>query len=139
MAHSDTAKFAGETIELVGLIVRDAERLLDQHVHLIRGELRRELRAVPAAVATIGVGAGLAAVGGGLGALMLVHGLHRLTRLPLWGCYGLLGGALAATGTVLLASGTRKAASISLVPRESIGALREDVVWIKNQLTAPSS
>lgn len=139
MAQSDTAKLAGETIELVGLIVRDAERLLDQHAHLIRGELRRELRAVPAAAATIGVGAGLAAVGGGLGALMLVHGLHRFTRLPLWGCYGLVGGALAATGGGLLASGTRKAASISLVPRESLGALREDVVWIKNQLTTPSS
>ncbi len=139
MAQSDPARVAGETFELVGLIVRDAERLLDQHLHLIRGELRRELRAVPAALATIGAGAGLAVVGGGMGALMLVHGLHRFTRLPLWGCYGLVGGALTVTGTGLLASGSRRAASIRLVPRESIGALCEDVAWIKNQLTSPSS
>ena len=70
---------------------------------------------------------------------MLVHALHRFSRLPLWGCYGLVGSVLAATGSCLLVSGTRKAASISLLPRESLGHLREDVAWIKNQLTDSSS
>jgi hypothetical protein len=124
---------------LVGLIVHDSERLLGQHARLLRSELRHGLRRVPPAVASIGAGAGLAAVGGGLGLLMLVHALHRSTRLPLWGCYGLVGGTLAAVGAGLMASGVRQAAGISLVPRETLGAFREDVQWIKNQLTGPTS
>ncbi len=56
---------------------------------------------------------------------MLVHGLHRSTRIPLWGCYGLVGGVLAAVGGGLIAAGTRRAVSISIVPRETIAALGE--------------
>ena len=139
MAQSDTATNAEEILELVGLVALDTRRLLDQHVQLIRGELRQELGAIPSAVASIGAGAGLAAVGGGLSALMAVHFLHRYTRLPLWGCYGLVAGLLGVTGSCLFASGTRRAANINLVPRESIGALREDVAWIKKQLTTRPS
>ena len=39
----------------------------------------------------------------------------------------------------LIASGTRKAAGLTLVPRETARALREDVAWLKNQLTLPTS
>src|SRR4051812_34973660 len=80
---------------LVGLIADDAERLLVQHVDLLRSEFPRGLREVPPAIASIGAGVGLVAVGGILGSLMLVHGLHKSTRIPLWGCYGLVGGAMA--------------------------------------------
>jgi len=128
-----------EVGELVDLIVRDAEKLLDQHARLLRSEIRQGLRTAPTALAAIGAGAGLAALGGGLGALMLVHGLRRSTRLPLWSCYGLVGGTFAALGAGLIASGTRKAAGLTLVPRETARALHEDVAWIKNQLTIPKS
>jgi hypothetical protein len=135
----DTAKpAASEVGELVGLIVGDAERLLDQHARLLKSEIRQGLRTLPPALAAIGAGAGLAAVGGGLGVLMLVHGLRRSTRLPLWSCYGLVGGALAALGAGLAAGGARRAAGLSLVPRETARALREDAQWIKNQLTSPT-
>ncbi len=42
--------------------------------------------------------------------------------------------ALAAAGCGLVAAGTRRAASISLVPRETIAALREDISWLKDQI-----
>ena len=90
-------------------------------------------------IASVGAGVACAAVGGGLGMLMIVHALHRSTRLPLWGCYGLVGGALAAVGAGLMSSGTRKAAGIRLLPRETIGALREDVAWITNQIAEATS
>jgi len=125
---------AGEMTKLVGLIARDSERLLDQHARLLRSELQQGLHAVPRVITSVGAGAACAAVGGGLGMLMLVHGLHRSTRLPLWSCYGLVGGALAALGAGLMTSGARKAADISLLPRETLGALREDAQWIKNQI-----
>jgi hypothetical protein len=71
---------------LVGAIARDTERLLGQHADLFRSELREGLREAPAALAAIGAGAGLLAAGGLLGSLMLVHGLHKATRIPLWAC-----------------------------------------------------
>ncbi len=130
---------AGEITKLVGLIARDSERLLDQHARLLRSELHESLHAIPRVIAGVGAGAACAAVGGGLGMLMLVHGLHRSTRLPLWSCYGLVGGALAALGAGLMTSGARKAAGISLLPRETIGAVREDALWIKNQIAEATS
>jgi hypothetical protein len=134
MSADGSGTNAGEITKLVGLIVRDSERLLDQHARLLRSELHEGLHAVPRVMARVGAGAACAAVGGGLGVLMLVHGMHRSTRLPLWSCYGLVGGTLAAIGAGLMASGARQAASISLLPRETIGALREDALWIKNQI-----
>jgi len=139
MTRDAATKPASELSEVVGLIVHDAERLLDQHARLIRSEIRQGLRTLPPAITSIGAGAGLAAVGGSLGILMLVHGLQRSTRLPLWSCYGLVGGTLAALGAGLMASGTRKAASVDFIPRETAQAFREDVAWIKNQLTLPTS
>ena len=119
---------------LVHAIAGDAERLVGQHAALVREEIRDGLGPAPAALAAIGAGAGLVAAGGVLGTLMVVHGLHRSTRIPLWGCYGLVGGALAAAGCGLVAAGTRRAAGIRLVPRETIAALREDISWLKDQI-----
>lgn len=139
MSADNSRTNVGEMKKLVGLIVRDSERLLDQHVRLLRSELQQGSHAVPRVIGEMGAGAVCAAVGGGLGVLMVVHGLHRSTRLPLWSCYGLVGGALAAIGTGLMSSGARKAASISLLPRQTIGALREDARWIKNQIADATS
>jgi hypothetical protein len=138
MAH-DAA--SGELRELSGLvqaIAGDAERLLGQHVALVRAELGEGLGRVPAAMASIGAGAGLVAAGGLLGTLMIVHGLRRSTRMPLWGCYGLVGGTLAAAGFGLVAAGTRRTAGIHLVPRETVAALREDIAWLKDQIAGSS-
>jgi hypothetical protein len=55
-------------------------------------ELRLELRTIIRAVMSLGLGIGLAAIGGWLLILMLVHLLQALPVLPLWACYGLAGG-----------------------------------------------
>jgi Putative Actinobacterial Holin-X, holin superfamily III len=76
---------------LTGLI-QDAQTLLRQEVALATHELRRELRTTRRAVMSLGVGIGLAAIGGWLLILMVVHLVHALTALPLWACYGIVGG-----------------------------------------------
>ena len=131
---------SGELQDLAGLvhaIAGDVERLVSQHAALAREELRDGIGRVPVAAAALTTGAGLVAAGGVLGTLMLVHGLHRSTRIPLWGCYGLVGGTLAAAGCGLVAAGARHAAGIRLVPRETIAALREDIAWLKDQVAGP--
>lgn len=128
---------AQDPIELIGLIARDTERLLAQHLELIRSEFQQGVHEIPPTLASIGAGAGLVATGGILGSLMLVHGLHRSTRIPLWGCYGVVGSLMATLGVGLLASGTQRASHIRLLPRETIAAFREDAQWIRDQVIRP--
>ncbi len=137
MARDAASGELHEMADLVRAIAGDAERLLVQHAALARAELRDGLGRLPGAMATIGAGAGLVAAGGVLGTLMVVHGLHKSTRIPLWGCYGLVGGALAAAGCGLLTAGARRATGLRLVPRETIAALGEDVAWLKDQIAGP--
>jgi hypothetical protein len=124
---------------LVGSVARDTRRLVRQHVDLLRSEIRQGTREAPTALAMIGAGGGLVAVGGVMGTMMVVHGLHKSTRIPLWGCYGLVGGALAIIGGELIAAGSRRAAAISLVPRETIAAFNEDLEWLSDQIDFPTS
>jgi hypothetical protein len=83
-------------------IIDDIRKLVGEHVDLLRTEVKQELRQAGTAAASLGTGAGLAALGGVMGTLMVVHLLHRATRLPLWACYGLVGGALGGGGARLL-------------------------------------
>ena len=39
----------------------------------------------------------------------------------------------------MIASGTRRVARLDLVPRETMQALREDLSWIKDQVSEPAS
>lgn len=119
--------------EQIKPIAQDAERLMGLHADLLRSELRESVGEISPALASIGAGAGLAAAGGFLGSLMLVHGLHRSTRLPLWGCYGLVGGLLGAVGVGLMGTGARRLSTASLIPHETIATLKEDLEWIREK------
>jgi hypothetical protein len=124
----DIATKAAEAAETVA---HDAERLAELHVDLLRSELRQAANEASPALASLGAGAGLAAAGGLLGSLALVHGLQRATRMPLWTCYGLVGGVLGAVGVGLMGSGGRRLSGVNLVPYETLAALREDLEWVK--------
>lgn len=133
MAAKDAKIPARGPTEIVAAIAHDAERLAHQHGQLLRRELSDGLGSSATAAATVAAGTGLLAAGGVLGSMMLVHGLHRATRLPLWGCYGVVGGLLATAGAGLVRSGSRRIAAIDLLPRETIAALRDDLRWMTNR------
>lgn len=120
-------------VEQIEPVVEAAERLAGLHVDLLRSELKQAASGATPALASLGAGAGLAAAGGLLGSLALVHGLQRTTRLPLWSCYGLVGGVLGAVGVGLMGSGGRRLSGVSLVPHETLAALREDLEWVKGK------
>jgi Putative Actinobacterial Holin-X, holin superfamily III len=120
---------------LIGLM-HDAQQLLRQEVALAKHEIRVELRKILGAGMSLGLGIGIAAIGGLLLILMLVHLLHALTALPLWVCYGIVGGLCAAGGIVLLVLGKQKLADVHLAPQETVATMRENVQWIKEQVRA---
>jgi hypothetical protein len=120
---------------LIGLM-HDAQQLLRQEVALAKHEIRVELRKILGAGMSLGLGIGIAAIGGLLLILMLVHLLHALTALPLWVCYGVVGGLCAAGGIVLLVLGKQKLARLHLVPQQTVETMQENVQWIIEQVRA---
>ena len=120
--------------ELLTGLMNDVLTLLRQEVALAKHELRAELRNVILAVVSLGAGGGVAAIGGLLLILMLVHLLQALTGLPLWACYGIVGGLFAGVGGVLLVLGQRKLARMRLVPQDTVETMKENVQWIKEQV-----
>jgi hypothetical protein len=123
-----------ELMTLLCRLVQDSEGLIRQQLGLLRSEVGRELGKATEAAGCLGGGAGLVAAGGLLGTVMLVHLLHRSSRLPLWACYGLVSGGLAATGAALLARGRRSAAAVRPDLPETAAAFQENLAWLKAQL-----
>jgi Putative Actinobacterial Holin-X, holin superfamily III len=68
--------------QLLTGLMHDATVLLRQELALAKHEVRAELLNIMRAVMSLGVGAGIAAIGGWLLILMLVHLLQGLTALP---------------------------------------------------------
>jgi hypothetical protein len=120
-------------VEQVQPIVHDAKRLATLHTELLRSELRQTAAEVSPALSSIGVGVGLVAAGGLLASLALVHGLHRSSRLPLWGCYGVVGAMLGTVGVGLMGSGRRRLSSVDFIPHETLSTSREDIAWVKEK------
>ena len=90
---------------LLGGLLKNAKDLLGQELRLAKLEGQEELRQIKTGTLVLGIGIGVAAVGGLLLILMLVHMLEAYTALPLWGCYGIVGGVLGLLGVVLFAAG----------------------------------
>jgi hypothetical protein len=119
---------------LVSGIVSDAGRLISQQFTLLRRELEEEIRRAKAAAISLAVGAGIITVGSIFLLLMVVYVLDFYTAIPLWGCYGLVGGLLFGTGALLLYLGGSKASNVHmLTPPQSTEAMKENLQWLKNQ------
>jgi hypothetical protein len=122
---------------LVSGIVRDGQKLIEQQFTLLRREIEGAIRHMRNAVISLAIGAGISAVGGLLLVAMVVHLLHAYTEMPLWGCYGLVGGVLVGSGAMLLYLGGRRAADAHLLsPPQTTEALKENVEWFKRATTS---
>jgi hypothetical protein len=125
-------------VSLVGGIVNDVRALLKQELALAKREVTDELNKAKGVVILLGIGIGSAAVGGLLLVFMLVYLLHWASseRLPLWGCYGIVGAALMILAGGLLFFGKRRAGAVHLMPEQTIATMKDNVSWIKNQTLA---
>ncbi len=121
---------------LVEGVVSDAGQLIEQQFQLLREELKGELEKVRGAAISLGTGAGLAAAGGLLGMLATVHLVQRVTRLPLWAAYGLVGGLLGTAGAALLTSGVSQASGVRLIPPRTAATLQRDFTTLKDRVTS---
>ncbi len=118
------------TMLLRGILV-DVACLIGQQLAMFRQEIRTDIRKGKTAVVLLAVGAGMAFVGGLLLLLMLPLLLHwAVPDLPLWACFGLLGGGVLVLGGALVYVGYRKIAAMDLLANPAVHALKENLQWI---------
>ena len=122
-------------MNLVTGILDDAKILMRQEAQLLRDEVKLELSKAGRAASGFGIGAVLGAVGALFLLLMLVHGLHEWTGLPLWGSYGVVGGMLAGVGLTFILRARSLAGTVHTTPRRSLHTMKENVQWIKERMT----
>jgi hypothetical protein len=123
-------------VSLVRGIASDAKNLLTQEAALTKLEVQRELRKAKTTAIAWAVGIGTFTIGGVLLMHMLVHVLDALTVVPLWGCYGIVGGVLLVIGGVLLAAGKTKAEALDVVPQPTVARMKESAQWLTKQTTS---
>jgi len=121
-------------MDLIGGILFDVKSLLRQEVQLFRDELKLQISTGGRAVSKFFIGAALGIVGALFLLLMLVHGLHDWTVLPLWACYGLVGGLLSGTGIVLVVRAQSVVGSFHVTPRRTLYTMKENIQWIKEHM-----
>ena len=137
-----TAGTTGSVAPLVAGIVDDLQELIKQNLTLFKVEVREDFKKTKQAAAALGVGIGLALLGGLHLTLMLVFLLwwafdsaaRAEPGLPLWVCFAIVGGLFAGVGVALYLKGKKKLDSFNPLPDETAQALKENVQWIKNRI-----
>ena len=118
---------------LVGGIVGDLQTLIRQELQLARREVQAEFDKAKFGFAMLAAGAGLLALAVIPLLFMLVWLIKEYTSIPLWGCFGIIGGGFALVGGLLIAAGVAKVRQIHLVPPQTAETMKENVQWIQNQ------
>lgn len=122
---------------LVGAIFSDAEKLIEQQFALFRREVEGEIRRAKTAATSLALGAGIGAAGAFMLLFMFVYIILAHTTIPLWGCFGLVGGLLVGIGALFLYRGGKEASHVHLTaPPQTTETLKENVEWLTNQPTS---
>ena len=121
---------------MLGDLVGDAQQLVRREIDLAKHEIHVEIDHAKQGAVSLGIGAGVAALGGILLLLMLVYALHEGLNLSLWLSYLIVGGITTLIGAVLLVQGANRLKHVDPVPRETIDSVRKDVEWISQQTTS---
>jgi H+/Cl- antiporter ClcA len=118
---------------LVSGIIADAQHLIEQQLMMFRQEIRDDFRKAWQAAIPVVLGILMTLVGVVLVLLMFPLLLHwALPELPLWACFGIVGGVLAAVGGVLIFTGIKKFESFNPLSDKAMTAFKENLKWTKN-------
>jgi hypothetical protein len=127
-----------EVAPLVRGIVNDLGDLLQQQLKFARAEIRTDMRKTWDVTQLFGIGAAVGLLGVMVLTFMVAHLLHWLTSpagadpatLPLWACFGIVGGVILATSAVLVVVGKKKLDSFNPLPDKTVDTVKENLEWI---------
>jgi len=121
----------GSVTGLMTGIFNDAQELMKQQLVLLRHEVKADVIKTAKGGASVVAGGALCVLGGLMLCFMMVYLISWATaeKVPLWGCYGIVGAVIVAVGGALLYFGVRKFQSLNPVPEQSLQALKETMQW----------
>jgi hypothetical protein len=119
------------TASLVAGIVHDAQELIKQQLALFQHELKQDVERAKETAISLAFSLPLVLLSVVLLSLMVVHLLNWLApaALPLWACYGIVGGALALASGCLAWYGYKRLESIHPLDDQAAQALKENLEW----------
>ncbi len=131
----DRADAQAPLATLLGGIVSDAQRLVQQHLLLARQEVGASVVQARNAALLLALGAALGVLALVLFAFMLVYWLTNgvAEGFPLWACFGIVGLCLALAGSGLVYASRQRVRNIRIVPQLTAEAMKENLQWIKTQ------
>jgi hypothetical protein len=116
---------------LMSDIIDDAQELIRQQMALFRQDLRNDVRKMSEASVCLAAGIAVTVIAGFLLLLMLPLLLNWLVpTIPLWGCFGIIGGLTAVVGGGLLYAGVRQIQAVHPLSDPSAEALKENLQWM---------
>jgi hypothetical protein len=116
---------------LVSGIVGDVQQLIRQELHLARTEIKQEWNKARSAAGAMAAGVGLIFLAVFMLCFMFVYLLH-LADIPLWGCFGIVGGVFAIIGLGLAGIGYAQANRVHVIPPQTAETIKENVTWTRN-------
>jgi hypothetical protein len=131
-----------ESTSLVGTlkgILEDVQRLFSQQLSMLRAEIRADWKRSLGGLWPLAVGAALFIIGVPLLCVMAVHVIHFMTgapdpaAIPLWACYGIVGGVITLLSIVMVMVGIRRFQSFNPLPDETARAFEENVTWLRKE------
>jgi Putative Actinobacterial Holin-X, holin superfamily III len=143
MPNSNGSSKEFTVTSLVSGILGDFLDLARQEVALLKAEVIADWRKTKESGLMLWLGLVPALSGTILLAFMFVHLLHWSTMpagadpagLPLWACFGIVGGVLACASAPLLILGMRKLQSLDPLHGDSAQAFEENVHWLTGTVT----
>lgn len=127
--HTDSERDAGFASLLRG-IARDAQDLLQQQLTLFQVEFKNDVRRTAVAIASLTAGGVICLVAAIILAIALAMFLGSMVPgVPLWGWFGIVGGALAVIGAALIIVGKTRFDAFNPLPDKSVQGLMENIQW----------
>lgn len=118
--------------ELFGDLTREMSTLVRQEVNLAATEIGDKATKVGKDVRYLAIGGAVAYAG--FLALLAAAIIGLADYMPWWSSALIVGGVVAGIGYFLIQRGIGELKQIDLTPRQTIGTLKEDVQWAKQQV-----
>jgi len=130
----DTSAANSSWSELVSGIFIDVTKLLGQELELAKLGLQEDIRRSKAYFAFLIFGGAIAAMGLLMMLFMAAFLLNAGLKLPLWGCFGIVGGLTFLVGGLLVVAAKIKNPIVDFSPQRSAEAIKEDFEWISSSI-----
>jgi hypothetical protein len=115
-------------------IVDDTQKLLRQEIALARVEVTEDAMRARDAVVGISLGAMMGYLAFLFGCFTVVYLLVAYQpKLPVWGAYAIVAGALALVSWICTARGIRKAREIRGVPQQTVDSIQQGFQWMQRR------